>query len=49
LRADIDYCSLQAHTKYGVLGVKVWIAKGEIFAKKSKQALMKELVDRIDA
>ena len=27
LRADIDYCSLQAHTKYGVLGVKVWIAK----------------------
>lgn len=49
LRADIDYCSLQAHTKYGVLGVKVWIAKWEIFAKKSKQALMKELVDKIDA
>ena len=49
LRADIDYHSLQAHTKYGVLGVKVWIAKGEIFAKKSKQALMKELVDKIDS
>ena len=49
LRADIDYCSLQAHTKYGVLGVKVWIAKWEIFAKKSKQTLMKELVDKIDS
>ncbi len=49
LRADIDYCSMQAHTKYGVLWIKVWIAKGEIFAKKSKQTLMKELIDRIDA
>jgi len=25
LRADIDYYCMQAHTKYGVLGVKVWI------------------------
>ena len=49
LRADIDYHDMQAHTKYGVLGVKVWIAKGEIFAKKSKQALMKELIDKIDS
>ncbi len=30
LRADIDYASLQAHTNTGVLGVKVWIFKGEI-------------------
>ena len=49
LRADIDYHAMQAHTKYGVLGIKVWIAKGEIFAKKSKQALMKEIVDKIDS
>jgi small subunit ribosomal protein S3 len=49
LRADIDYCSLQAHTKYGVLWVKVWIAKWEIFAKKSRQTLMKELVEKIDS
>ncbi|WP_343183488.1 30S ribosomal protein S3 [Buchnera aphidicola (Periphyllus koelreuteriae)] len=30
LRADIDYSSLEAHTIYGVVGVKVWIFKGEI-------------------
>ncbi len=49
LRADIDYYDMQAHTKYGVLGVKVWIAKGEIFAKKSKQSMMKEIVDKLDS
>ncbi len=48
LRADIDYHDMQAHTKYGVLGVKVWIAKWEIYAKKSKKAMMKEIIDRID-
>ncbi len=30
LRADIDYGTYEAHTTYGVLGVKVWIFKGEI-------------------
>lgn len=30
LRADIDYSSLEAHTTYGVVGVKVWIFKKEI-------------------
>ncbi len=30
LRADIDYASAQAHTTYGVIGVKVWIFKGEV-------------------
>lgn len=30
LRADIDYASHEAHTTYGVIGVKVWIFKGEI-------------------
>jgi small subunit ribosomal protein S3 len=29
LRANIDYCSCQAHTIYGVLGIKVWIFLGE--------------------
>ncbi|MBI9035594.1 MAG: 30S ribosomal protein S3 [Bacteroidales bacterium] len=33
LRADIDYALVEAHTTYGVLGVKVWICKGEIFGK----------------
>ncbi len=31
LRAEIDYSRTTAHTTYGVLGVKVWINKGEIF------------------
>jgi len=30
LRADIDYATYEAHTTYGVNGVKVWIFKGEI-------------------
>jgi small subunit ribosomal protein S3 len=31
LRADLDYGVAEAHTTYGVIGVKVWIFKGEIF------------------
>ena len=30
-RADIDYATARANTTYGVIGVKVWIFKGEIF------------------
>ena len=30
LRADIDYATYEANTTYGVIGVKVWIFKGEI-------------------
>lgn len=30
LRADIDYATSSAHTQYGVIGIKVWIFKGEI-------------------
>ena len=33
LRADIDYGTAEAHTTYGVIGVKVWIFKGEVFGK----------------
>jgi small subunit ribosomal protein S3 len=29
-RADIDYAPYEAHTTYGIIGVKVWIFKGEI-------------------
>lgn len=32
LRADVDYGFVEAHTTYGVLGVKVWIYKGEVFS-----------------
>lgn len=31
LRADIDYATAEALTTYGIIGVKVWIFKGEIF------------------
>ncbi|MBI1783706.1 30S ribosomal protein S3 [Candidatus Sumerlaeota bacterium] len=34
LRADIDYGFSEALTKVGIIGVKVWIFKGEIFEKK---------------
>ncbi len=33
LRADIDYARGAAHTTYGMVGVKVWIYKGEVFEK----------------
>jgi small subunit ribosomal protein S3 len=31
LRADIDYGFAEAKTTYGIIGIKVWIFKGEIF------------------
>ncbi len=31
LRADIDYGFAEAKTTYGVIGVKVWVYKGEVF------------------
>ena len=34
LRADIDYGLAEAKTTYGIVGVKVWIFKGEIFPTK---------------
>ena len=33
LRASIDYASKEANTIYGILGVKVWLFKGEILSK----------------
>jgi small subunit ribosomal protein S3 len=30
-RADIDYGTAEAHTTYGVIGVKVWVFRGEVF------------------
>lgn len=33
-RADIDYALVESHTTYGVLGVKVWICKGELYGKR---------------
>ncbi len=36
LRADIDYGVAQAYTTYGVIGVKVWIFKGEVIGDKDQ-------------
>lgn len=33
LRADIDYGTAEAHTTFGIIGVKVWVYKGEILGK----------------
>ncbi len=37
LRADIDYGTIEAHTTYGIIGVKVWVFKGEIFDEGQSQ------------
>jgi small subunit ribosomal protein S3 len=34
LRADIDYANVEALTKVGLIGIKVWICKGEIYGKR---------------
>ena len=33
-RADIDYCLAEALTKVGLLGIKVWICRGEVYEKR---------------
>ena len=38
LRADIDYGFAEARTTYGVIGVKVWIFKGEVFDRESQES-----------
>lgn len=37
LRADIDYGFAEAKTTYGIIGIKVWIFKGEVLEKKHRQ------------
>ena len=32
LRADIDYSTAEANTTYGIIGIKVWVFKGEILS-----------------
>jgi len=38
LRADISYSTAEAHTTYGVLGIKVWIYKGDFVDNKRKHS-----------
>ena len=43
LRADIDYGFVEAHTTYGIIGIKVFIFKGEIFPGNTTPVVKKEL------
>ena len=42
LRADVDYAEAEALTTYGIIGIKVWIYKGEIFSKEFSQETNKK-------
>ena len=47
LRADIDYSTAEALTTYGIIGVKVWIFKGEIFGyEKDKEEQVQNEVNK---
>ena len=41
-RADVDYAEAEALTTYGIIGVKVWIYKGEIFSKDKNKSENRE-------
>ncbi len=46
LRAKIDYGFAEAHTTYGIIGIKVWIFKGEVLAKGIPAEVAEEKQDR---
>jgi len=48
-RADIDYGLAEAMTTYGVIGVKAWIFKGEVFDKVKPEAEATEAADKTTA
>src|SRR6202012_2944286 len=37
LRADIDYGFAEAHTTYGIIGVKAWVYRGDIYQQKKRE------------
>tara|TARA_B100001750_G_C15301110_1_gene492329 strand:+ start:130 stop:822 length:693 start_codon:yes stop_codon:yes gene_type:complete len=41
-RAEVDYAEAEALTTYGIIGVKVWIYKGEVFSNEKKEKNIKE-------
>ena len=42
LRADVDFGTAEAKTTYGIIGVKVWVFKGEIVGKEKKVVIREE-------
>ena len=50
LRADVDYGTARAQTQYGIIGVKVWIFKGEIFEDPTlPKTATESQVEKVDA
>ena len=47
LRADIDYGFAEAKTTFGILGIKVWVYKGEVLSKKTPSK--KEVSNNVNA
>ncbi|HVE92776.1 MAG TPA: 30S ribosomal protein S3 [Actinomycetota bacterium] len=47
LRADIDYGFYESRTKYGRIGVKVWIYKGQILPKPEEERIRKAAQERV--
>jgi len=47
LRADIDYGVAEASTTYGIIGIKVWIFKGEIFDYGKKNNVEAEAIEEV--
>ncbi|TDJ17320.1 MAG: 30S ribosomal protein S3 [Gammaproteobacteria bacterium] len=47
LRADIDYGVAEASTTYGIIGIKVWIFKGEIFDYGKKYSGEAEAIEKV--
>ncbi len=48
-RADVDYSEAEALTTYGIIGVKVWIYKGEVFSKDKNINFKKDMSKKNDA
>jgi small subunit ribosomal protein S3 len=47
LRANIDYATSEASTTYGIIGIKVWIYKGEVLAQGEAPAAAPEAEKRV--
>ena len=46
LRADIDYGFAEAHTTYGIIGIKTWIYKGEILGDRPRRQVSVAILSR---
>ena len=44
LRADIDYGFAEARTKYGVIGIKTWLFRGEVFEQRRERPVIAPVV-----